>query len=111
MHPLPTHPSNTEPAAGAAVSVRDVPTPNDPSHAAPQSIPAGALVTRPPPEPLFTMCTVPSPAVGGVHETTSGGVNTSENRRTLPVAAGALSDTLSTHIPSAFSPANAASGC
>jgi hypothetical protein len=56
----PVQPANVDPLAGVAVSVTDVPLLNEVVHAAPQSIPAGALVTVPLPVP--TLVTV-SPKV------------------------------------------------
>ena len=52
----PPQPANTEPLAGAAVSVTRMPLANDAEQVAPQSIPARLLVTVPVPEPArFTV--------------------------------------------------------
>src|SRR5262245_56326585 len=45
------HPVKVEPAAGVAVKVTSAPLANEAEHAAPQLIPAGALVTVPMPVP------------------------------------------------------------
>jgi len=50
----PLHSVNTDPAAGSAVRVTTVPLVNPAVHVAPQSIPAGLLVTVPVPEPTFS---------------------------------------------------------
>ena len=50
--PPPLQPVKVEPAAGAAVKVTAVPLANAAEHAAPQAMPAGALVTLPVPVPL-----------------------------------------------------------
>ncbi len=47
----PDQASNSEFASGVAVRVTAVPSRNDAAHTAPQSTPAGALVTVPPPDP------------------------------------------------------------
>jgi hypothetical protein len=47
----PLHPVNAEPALGVAVSVTTVPLTKSALHVAPQSIPAGLLVTVPAPVP------------------------------------------------------------
>src|SRR5207247_10936911 len=49
----PPHPLNPDPLADVAVTVTYVPTANDALHVAPQSIPAGLLVTVPLPLPVF----------------------------------------------------------
>src|SRR4051812_11031749 len=49
----PSHPRNTEPGDGVAVSVTVVSAPNGCEHVAPQSMPDGVLVTRPEPVPSF----------------------------------------------------------
>src|SRR5204862_7314469 len=49
--PPPLQPLKVEPAAGVAVSVTGVPLVKLAEHVAPQVIPAGALVTGPPPGP------------------------------------------------------------
>jgi hypothetical protein len=55
--PVPLHaplqPVNVEPAAAVAVSVTIVPEANDAEQVAPQSIPAGELVTEPEPVPAL----------------------------------------------------------
>src|SRR6478752_2490203 len=51
--PPPDQPANVEPSAGDAESVTTVPSSNDAWQVAPQSIPAGELVTVPLPEPPF----------------------------------------------------------
>ena len=53
LHPAPLQPLNTDPLAGVAVSVTDVPLANDALHVAPQLIPTGLLVTVPLPLPAF----------------------------------------------------------
>src|SRR2546425_700751 len=53
LHPAPLQPVNTDPLAGAAVNVTDVPLANDALHVAPQSMPAGLLVSVPLPLPVF----------------------------------------------------------
>src|SRR2546427_401730 len=53
LHPAPLQPVNTEPLAGAAVKVTDVPLANEALHVAPQSMPAGLLVSVPLPLPVF----------------------------------------------------------
>src|SRR5437867_4229285 len=53
LHPAPLQLPNTDPLAGAADSVTDVPMTNDALHVAPQIILAGLLVTVPPPLPAF----------------------------------------------------------
>jgi hypothetical protein len=53
LQPPPLHPANTDPAPGAAVNVTTVPLVKLAAHVAPQSIPAGALVTVPVPAPAF----------------------------------------------------------
>src|SRR3989442_13441437 len=53
LHPAPLQPLNTDPLAGTADNVTDVPMTNDALHVAPQLIPAGLLVTVPPPLPVF----------------------------------------------------------
>src|SRR5512132_1479921 len=54
----PPQPVNVEPASGVAVSVTAVPDGNDAEHVAPQSIPAGELVTVPEPDPAFVTVSV-----------------------------------------------------
>jgi len=54
----PLHPENTDPAEAVAVRVIDVPELNPAVHVAPQSIPAGLLITVPVPEPTFSTVTV-----------------------------------------------------
>ena len=49
----PVQPAKVEPAAGVAVRVTTVPGVTDCEQLVPQLIPAGVLVTVPPPEPLF----------------------------------------------------------
>jgi hypothetical protein len=51
--PPPLQPVKVEPAAGVAVSVTAVPLANEPEHVVPHEIPAGALVTVPPPVPVL----------------------------------------------------------
>ena len=52
----PLQPTKDEPAAGVAVSMTTVPLANEATQLAPQSIPAGLLVTEPDPDPfLFTV--------------------------------------------------------
>src|SRR5438309_5009428 len=53
LHPAPLQPPNTDPLAGAAVKVTDVPLANAALHVAPQSLPAGLLVSVPLPLPVF----------------------------------------------------------
>src|SRR2546425_1495328 len=53
LHPAPLQPVNADPLAGAAVKVTDVPLANDALHVAPQSMPAGLLVSVPLPLPVF----------------------------------------------------------
>src|SRR5436309_2609295 len=53
LHPAPLQPLNTDPLAGVAVSVTDVPLANDALQVAPQLIPTGLLVTVPPPLPVL----------------------------------------------------------
>jgi len=53
LHTAPLQPLNTDPLAGVAVSVTDVPLANDALHVAPQLIPTGLLVTVPLPLPVF----------------------------------------------------------
>src|SRR2546426_12720064 len=53
LHPAPLQPLNTDPLAGTADNVTDVPMTNDALHVAPQIIPAGLLVTVPPPLPVL----------------------------------------------------------
>jgi len=55
VQPPPLQPVNREPAAGAAVRVTAVPLVNEAEHAAPQEMPAGALVTVPAPVPDFVI--------------------------------------------------------
>ena len=53
---VPLHPPNVDPAAGVAVNVTEVPLGKVRLQVAPQSIPAGLLVTVPSPTPfLFTV--------------------------------------------------------
>ena len=49
----PLQPVNVEPASGVAVNVTIVPDVNEAEQVAPQSIPAGELVTDPAPVPVF----------------------------------------------------------
>ena len=49
----PLQPVNVEPASGVAVTVTAVPDANEAEQVAPQSIPAGELVTVPEPVPAF----------------------------------------------------------
>ena len=51
--PLPDQPPNVELLSAVAVRVTDVPNANAWEQVAPQSIPAGALVTEPVPVPVF----------------------------------------------------------
>jgi len=53
LHPAPLQLPNTDPLAGVAVNVTDVPLANDALHVAPQLIPAGLLVTVPLPLPAL----------------------------------------------------------
>jgi len=66
--PVPVHapdqPANVEPALGAAVSVTAAPLAKLALHVAPQSIPAGLLVTVPVPVPA--LCTVSWKEGGGL---------------------------------------------
>jgi hypothetical protein len=69
MHvPVPAHgapqPVKVEPAAGVAINVICVPLAKLAEHAAPQLIPAGALVTVPVPVPAFVTVKVKLPALG-----------------------------------------------
>jgi hypothetical protein len=50
-HPAPDHPANVDPVAAVAVSVTSVPAAKSYEQVAPQSIPAGELVTVPDPLP------------------------------------------------------------
>jgi len=59
----PLHSWKTEPSSGAAVSVTGVPLAKPAPHDAPQSIPAGLLVTVPPPVPSFVTVRVYSGTV------------------------------------------------
>jgi hypothetical protein len=52
-HPAPLQPAKTEPGAAVAVSVTTVPSVYCAAHVAPQSMPAGELVTVPVPAPAF----------------------------------------------------------
>jgi hypothetical protein len=54
-HGDPLQPANTDPAAGVAVMVTDVPELNAAEHVAPQLMPTGALVTVPDPAPAGVM--------------------------------------------------------
>src|SRR6185312_10496834 len=54
----PDQPANVEPLAGAAVKVTVVPCVNGCEHVAPQSIPAGELVTEPDPVPALETVSV-----------------------------------------------------
>ena len=54
----PLHPLNVEPAVGLAVSVTAVPTGKPAAQVLPQSIPAGLLVTLPPPVPILLIVSV-----------------------------------------------------
>src|SRR5207249_2833101 len=51
--PPPLQPLNTDPLAGTAVKVTCVPLANEALHVAPQSMPAGLLLTAPPPLSAF----------------------------------------------------------
>ena len=51
LHPLPLHPPKVDPADGVAVNVTDVGLVKAKLHVAPQTIPAGLLVTVPTPAP------------------------------------------------------------
>src|SRR3989442_12917995 len=51
LHPAPLQPLNADPLAGVAVKVTDVPLTKAALHVVPQLIPAGLLVTFPPPLP------------------------------------------------------------
>jgi hypothetical protein len=53
LHPLPLQPPNVDPADGVAVNVTVVPLMKVELQVAPQSIPAGLLVTVPRPSPDF----------------------------------------------------------
>ena len=53
LHPPPDQPVKVEPADAAAVSVTLVPVENACEQLVPQSMPAGAEVTLPPPVPLL----------------------------------------------------------
>jgi hypothetical protein len=53
---------NVEPAVAVAVSVTIVPEANDAEQVAPQSIPAGELVTEPEPVPALLTVSVCVPA-------------------------------------------------
>src|SRR5206468_4311239 len=52
LHPPPLQPVNTEPTAGVAVNVTGVSEGYEAEQVAPQSMPAGVLVTVPVPVPL-----------------------------------------------------------
>ena len=54
----PVQPVNVEPLAVAALSVTGMPASNSAEQLAPHSIPAGALVTVPVPEPLVVTVNV-----------------------------------------------------
>src|ERR687888_339247 len=54
----PLQPVNVEPAAAVAVSVTVVPSGKEAEQVAPQSIPAGELVTAPEPAPAFVTVSV-----------------------------------------------------
>src|SRR5258706_538726 len=54
----PLHPANTEPEAGVADTVTDVPVAKLALHVEPQLMPAGALATAPDPVPLFATLSV-----------------------------------------------------
>lgn len=51
LQPPPCHPAKTDPEPAVAVSVTEAPGAKLALHVLPQSIPAGALVTVPVPEP------------------------------------------------------------
>src|SRR5258705_13919603 len=65
VKPPPLQPVKAEPAAGVAVSMTAVPLLNEEAQVAPQEMPAGALVTGPPPAPVLVM-------VGAKHRTVKG---------------------------------------
>src|SRR5438094_8460077 len=54
----PLQPAKVEPAAGAAVSVTEVPLANAAAQVVPQEMPAGALVTVPLPTPALLTVSV-----------------------------------------------------
>jgi hypothetical protein len=58
VQPPPLHPANVEPVAAAAVKVTAAPLVNDAEHVAPQLMPAGLLVTVPPPVPALVTVNV-----------------------------------------------------
>src|SRR5690242_6551906 len=58
LQPPPSQPPKIELASGVAVSVTDVPTGYASKQSAPQSMPAGADVTVPPPLPAVTTASV-----------------------------------------------------
>ena len=68
VQPSPVQPLKTDPESAIAVSVTSVPAPNAAAHPPPQLIPAGLLVTVPPPVPVLV--TVSVCGVGGVYVTT-----------------------------------------
>src|SRR5215472_426898 len=63
----PVHPPKADPLAGAAVSVTAAPLGNEAEQVAPQLMPAGALVTVPPPVPVFFAVRVYVETVAGVN--------------------------------------------
>jgi hypothetical protein len=54
----PPQPVKVQPASGVAVSVTIVPFANEVAQVAPQSIPAGELITVPVPDPAFVTVSV-----------------------------------------------------
>jgi len=58
VQPPPLQPLNVDPAAGVAVNVTAEPPANAAEHVAPQEMPAGLLVTVPPPVPVFETVSV-----------------------------------------------------
>src|SRR5947209_16609220 len=55
---LPLQPVKVEPGAGAAVKATAAPLVNEAAHVVPQEMPAGALVTVPPPVPALVSVSV-----------------------------------------------------
>src|SRR5213592_457652 len=87
VHPPPLQPVNTEPTAGVAVNVTGVSEGYEAEQVAPQSIPAGVLVTVPVPVPLgVTVRAKPCGAkvavtvVAAVTVTVQGSVRSEERR-------------------------------
>ena len=82
--PSPRHPVNVEPLFAVPVNVTTVPSAYGAVHDAPQSIPAGALVTEPLPVPSFTTTSVKWSGLS-VLDVTLGSVNIILGRKYPPV--------------------------